>query len=441
METSFLERTGYYSYFVGQNIIYIFVTMYLSVYFATVLGIPAATIGLILLGARIWDAVNDPLLSIMVEKSRFKKGKFKPWINGVAVFMPLATILIFSNGGFLIESPMWVRVTYATGTYVLWGMLYTISDAPAFALATVMTSCPGERNTIISMGKLFAFFGILIAMITAPLLIDKTGNNWFLISVILSAAAFFFIIQVVLTRERVESTQKSPTLKVILSTIFRNKYTVTFVIVFVISMGFNFGITIMPFVAKDIFGDPGITAVLMMATIVPSLIIVPFIPRLIERYGKLILYKFSSMVIVVISLVTYFAGYSNFTLFVGLSSLKGMVSGFLLVLPALFFADCIEYDYIKTGRRFEAATFALQTFSNKAIGAVAGAGAMGLLALFGYVEATGKETVVQNQQVVSGMWLIYNIGPAFGALLSLIIFWIFYDLTELKLKELARCTT
>lgn len=167
-ETSFRERVSYYTFFTGQNIIFMFVTIFISIYYTSVLGLSAGTVGIIFLLARVWDAVNDPILSVLVERSRFKGGKFKPWVNAIALAVPLATVLVFAFGDYLAEQPMWLRIVYAFITYVGWGMLYTVSDAPAYAIGTVMTNNKDERNVIYSFVRFGGFVGMVIAMISAP---------------------------------------------------------------------------------------------------------------------------------------------------------------------------------------------------------------------------------------------------------------------------------
>lgn len=436
--TSKRERAGYYSYFIGQNIVYIFVTLYLSVYYTTALGIPAGVVGTILLVARVWDAINDPMLSIFVEKARFKGGKFKPWIKAVAILVPVATVLIFAFTDTVAAAPMALRIAYATTTYIAWGMLYTISDAPAFALATVMTHNMDERNIIMSLSRMFAMVGIFIAMIGGPAILGSLGNSWVLTALILSVIGFLFMIQVAAAKERVKSDQESPKLKDILGAIFKNRYLMIFVIAIVVTNGFNFGMTITPFIANDVFKNPNATSAIMAIGLLPMLIAAPLLPRLVRKFGKINIFRYSMLSIVVFSLIMYFVGYSNFTIFLVLSLLKGILGGFSMVIGSLFFADCIEFDYFTKGTRFEAATFAAQTFSNKATAAISGAGAMWLLAMFGFKEAVAGEVVVQSQKVVDGMWAIFNLGPAFGALVALVIFWKFYDLTEDKLISLSK---
>lgn len=434
--TSKKERMGYYSYFVGQNIMFIFVTLYLSLYFTTVLGIPAATVGIIFLIARTWDAINDPLLSILVEKSKIKSGKFKPWIKSVTILIPLFTILNFSFSSALIDLPVSLRTAYALIVYILWGMIYTISDAPAYALATVMTDNADERNNLISFAKFFGVLGLMFSMVISPVLVDKTNGNWTLIAIILSLIAFAFLSWINGAKERVTSNDHTPTLRDIMNVIFKNKYLVTIVITIIAINGLNFSMTITPYLTQYVFNDASLTAVLMAFSVLPMMLVAPMLPILIRRFGKNTIMKFAMLTTVILSSLTYVVGRGSFPIFLVLSILKALSTSPLLIITALYFADIIEYEFVKSGKRLEAVTFSIQTFTNKLISAVAGAVPMFILGLFGFIESTGTESVTQPDAVVNAIWSIYNIGPALGALIGLIIFVKYYDLDERKLEKL-----
>lgn len=434
--TSRKERLGYYGYFIGQNIIYIFVTLFLSVYYTTALGISPAVVGTILLIARVWDAVNDPMLSILIEKANLKGGKFKPWIKSVAFLIPILTVVIFSFTDLLTALSLGARIAYATITYIIWGMTYTISDAPAYALATVMTTETRERNSLISFSRIGALIGILIAMVVGPTLVDTLGGNWFLTAVILSVIGFIFLLMINTTKERVKSVNQSPTLKQILGAIFQNQYLVIIVLTLIFLNGFNFGMTITPFLAADVFGDPGLASIMLGLTMLPMVIAAPLLPRFAEKFGKNKIMITSLAVVPFFSVITYFVGYESFPIYMVLSILKTVLSSFSLIIGTLYFADCIEYDFYRKGTRFEAAVFSAQTFTNKAMGAISGAGAMWLLAFFGYKESLAGETIVQTQAAIDGIWMTSTLGPGVGAAIALIIFLKFYDMDENKLQKM-----
>jgi len=412
--------------------------MYLSVYYITALGIPAAIVGTIILVTHAWGAVSGPMFSILIEKANLKGGKFKPWIRSVAIIIPVLTVMLYSFTDILVNMSMSARIAYAAITYNIWNMAGTIGAAPALALATVMTSDMSERNRLLSFSRFFGFIGIVIAMLLAPQLIASLDGNWFVPAVILSVISLVFFLGVNITKERITSHNHSATLKQIFGAVFQNRYLLIFVGTLLFINVFNFRMTLIPFIAADVFGDAGLASAIMVISIVPMLLTTPFLPRLAEKFGKNALIKFSLVIATVFSLITYFVGYSNFIVFLVLSVLTMVLSGFAFIIKPLYFADIIEYDFYRKGTRFEAAVFSAQTFSDKAFSALAAAGAMWLIALFGFRESVAGETIVQTRQAIDGIWMTYNIGPVIGTALALIVFHFYYDLDEKKLWRMGK---
>lgn len=436
--TSRSERFGYYGFSVGLNMIYMFITFFLAVYYTNALGIPPAAVATIFLVARIWDAINDPLLAILIEKANLKSGKFKPWIKAVSILIPVLTVAVFSFTDLLINTSMAVRISYAAITYILWGMVYTVSDAPSAALATVMSDDPNERSSIISFTRLFAMLGIAISMAAGPYIVEKTGGNWTLSAIIISFVALVSMIGINLAKERVTEKSETPTLGQIFAAIFKNRYVVTFTIVTVLYGGFNFGMSLTPYIAGDVFKDPLLSTPMMMVGMIPMIICAPLVPRLIMKFGKRNIYVTSISLSLILSVLIYFSGYNNFTLFIVLSFIRGVLSAPLMIIGDLFYMDAIEYDYYKTGHRFEAAVFSARTFSAKMTTAISGGLGLALMAAVGYQESVATQTIVQTASTVDGLWAIYSLGPVVGSLLGVFVFAKFYDLSEEKLSVLKK---
>jgi len=435
-ETSFRERVSYYTFFTGQNIIFMFVTIFISIYYTSVLGLSAGTVGIIFLLARVWDAVNDPILSVLVERSRFKGGKFKPWVNAIAWAVPLATVLVFAFGDYLAEQPMWLRIVYAFITYVGWGMLYTVSDAPAYAIGTVMTNNKDERNVIYSFVRFGGFVGMVIAMISAPWLVEKLGGKWTLAAVIMCFTAMLLMLTIRKVKERHGVEQEIPSLKQILGTVTGNKYLLMFILAFVFIGGSNVAFTLMPYIARDVFNDPSLSGLFLFAMIGPAMLASPLVPIGIRKVGKIATFAWASAALCILSLITWVIGYEHIEAFVALTMIKAVALGVTLIMPSIFIADCIEYGYIRSGKRLEAVTFATQTFANKATTAVGGAIAMGYLAMVGFIETTAGNAVQQTPAVIQGMWDALNLGNAIGATIGLAIFLYSYKLTDKVLADL-----
>ncbi len=435
-QTTFKERAGYNSYFAGQNMIYLLVMMFLSIYFTNTLGIPAATVGTIFLIARVWDAVNDPMLSVLVEKTTLKSGRFKPWIKSVALLMPISTVLLFSFTGWLIDQSMAVRVAYASFIYITWGMIYTVSDAPAFALATIMTDNTEERTSIISNSRFFAMIGIVGVLIIVNPIMGAVNGDWFLTSAIVSAIALVFLLGINFTKERVDARTESPTLKSIINAIIGNKFLIIYVICATIYGGSNFGQSLSAYVCTDLLGDPSLIATMGLIGMIPTLLLIPFVPQLVKRIDKTKLLKISYILIILFSIVSYFVGYDNLTFYIIMVVVKGIVAVPVMILDTLFYVDCIEYAENTTGDRFEAATFSARTFSAKAVGALSGAVGMWLLAAVGYVSSTAGEVVVQSEAALSGLWILATLSPVVGATIALIVFTKYYKLDDATVAKI-----
>ncbi len=151
-QTSRAERLSYGGFFLGQNIIYVIQLQFLIYFYTEHVGLTLGSTTLMLLIARLWDAFNDPIMGAIVDKCNFKSGKYLPWLRFSTYAIPLSLFFVFIN----INSTYSIKLAFAYITYIAWGMLYTVSDAPIFSLATVMTSDIYERDKLISYGRLAA---------------------------------------------------------------------------------------------------------------------------------------------------------------------------------------------------------------------------------------------------------------------------------------------
>lgn len=431
------EKLSYNSFFIGQNILYITISTFLAVFYTSTLGIPAAVVGTIFLIARIWDALVDPVVAAFVERSNLKGGKFKPWVMGAAISVPVLTVLCFSFGDLLSGQESWVRILYASVTYLVWGTVFAAADAPAYAMATVMTPLPAERNVLLTNNQITAMIGIVLGIIAVPQLLAVTGENWFLTAVIFSIVALVTMLGVNAAKERVRIDRSSPpSLRSIFSTVLSNKYLLLTVAILLLSNGLNFALTLAPYVASDIFHDPTASTAILATGLLPVFVLAPFIPRLIRKYGKIALLAVSFIGTAVLSVITQFVAYDSLTALIVLSLIKGLFQAPLIVMLSLLFADSIEYDFFRKGERFEAATFAARTMVTKAATAISGGLGMFLIGAAGFQESIGGQQVIQPQGALDVMWATFNIGPAIGAILAAIVLLKYYDLTEEKLAEI-----
>lgn len=429
------ERASYEIYFFGQNILYMAITTFLSIYYTGSLGIPATVVAAILVGARIWDAFVDPMLAAVIEKAHLKSGKFKPWVRLAAFTVPILTVLCFGFNNVLIHQSLGIRIVYAIITYFIWGTIYAASDAPAYALSTVMTPYPEERNMLLSYNKITGILGAVVAMTGIPMILSATNNNYFIPILVFSLIAFLTMIMATFVKERVRHDgRKQPSIRDMAESVAKNKYLLLIVIILIFSFGFNFTSTLAVFVATDIYHSTNAISLIMMMMILPSIFVAPFIPALVKKFGKINLYVFAFISTAVLSMVTWFVAVRSLELFLVLTLVKGILSAPSLVIYSMFFSDSLEYDCYKNGTRFEAVTFAAQTFMAKITAAVSGGLSMWIIGAAGYQAAVAGQTVIQTPAALNALWAAMNLGPVVGSIIAAVILLKFYDLTEDKVN-------
>ena len=426
--TSKKERLSYGGWFIGQNIIYMLVTSYLAIFLTDEVGIVEGVVATLFLVARIWDAVNDPMLGGIVDKVNPKKGKFKPWIDAVTIFIPLVTIALFwkfdGSGSF--------TIVYAYIAYIVWGMLYTISDVPIFALATTMTDIPDERVKIMSIGRLAAAIASISVGLAAPQFIANLGYTTTVI-ILMSIALIMMMPLRFFVKERILYKRSSMvTLKSMFHAIFSNKYLLIFYGGYLAITATLTSMTIAPYFAKWNLGDLA-TQTTIMATMALPMFLVPILtPWLVKTFGKrkLLIYGLGSSII--LSVLQYFLGYDNFLLFLVINGFKSIGLFMPMLMMGIFSADCVEYGAYTTGERNEGIIFSVQTFSTKLGGAIASALSLFVIRAYGY----SGIAVNQTEQALKGIWITISLIPTIGLVLAFLIFGLFYKLSERDVERM-----
>lgn len=166
------ERIAYGAYFCGQELIFSFITGYLMLFYTDYLFIPTLAASGIFLAAELFDVANEPLFGMLLDKLRFKSGRFKPWAAGSALILPLLTLLLFVLPA---SAHVNIKIGYSAVMYILWGVAYMAGDVPANALSSVMTDNLHERSTLITLARLACMAtGLAVSAGIVPI-IDNFG--------------------------------------------------------------------------------------------------------------------------------------------------------------------------------------------------------------------------------------------------------------------------
>ena len=426
LETSRIERTSYGLFFLGQNIIFMLALMFLNLFYTDVLGISAAAVGLLFLIARTWDAINDPILGTIVDRCNFKGGKFLPWLKTVNVLLPLATFALFVNPNLGSTGTL----IYAYVTYILWGMIYTLCDVPIFALSTAMTRNQDERVIILTWGRIAALIaGFIVAGTTMPL-IEELG--WTMVVGILAAVATLVMTPIrFFAAERYRASSKVPSLADSLTHLKNHRPLLIFYSAVFLTAAANTALVAGTYFAIYNLGGTQWVAPLMVAQMLPGLVLAFFIPLLIRHLGKKTIFIGGMLFGATFGVVQYFVGYENPYVVIALQSLKSVGAFLPMLLFGMFSADFVEYGHHATGRRLEGIVFSIQTFASKFTQAIsAGLGGI-LLSWYGYTP-----NIEQNAETKEGIFVMFTLLPAVGAVLGALVMYRFYTLTETEVQSM-----
>ncbi len=426
----------------GQNMIYSFMANFLLYFYTDIFGLLPAAAGTLLLIARIWDAVNDPMMGVVADRTNSRWGKFRPYLIFTPIlFVPFA-VATFSAPQFSYTG----KLIWAYVTYIAFSMIYTASDIPYWALSSTLSADTNERNKIIVYPRFIATIAVAIATVgTQPLLFAfqnlfaSRGNAvaqvrgyqftalvYSLLTVACFAITFFFV------RERVKPVkQEKASFKDIIHTFTQNKP-----LLLVIISGLFTGIaqtaklSMLIYYAKYNLGSE-ILYTLFAGLNIPFILLgISVVPWFSRRFGKKATCIGANLLYAVGSLGFFFSGWGNFyvLLFWNCVSSIGMASP--QVIQTAMIADSIEYAELKTGKRSEGVIFSSQTFLAKLTAALVSVMIASSLALLGYVP-----NVPQSTQVLQGIHALTAFIPFFGCILGIIPLF-FYPLTEKRHAEI-----
>ena len=431
--TSKGERLSYYLFFAGQLI---FNTIVMS-YVLTLLlnnGVNEVLAGAIILAPKIWDAINDTLFGFIIDKVRFKGGRFLPWIKLSAILMPLATVFLFSVPGSLSVTGKCIWIVIG---YVLWDTSYTISDTPIYALSTSMTNNMDERTTILSLRGVTGAIGGLLAAVLIPLLYGQNGANlgWSVTAIIVSVIGLACMLPVgFVAKERFDAEkEEEASFKELFTALIQNKN--LFVI---IGVRFIFLLTytvqvLNPIFCEYVMGNETIASLLALLISVPSIVLSVVLPMLCRRFDKVHTLVVFMVIFAVPSILQYFVGYESLAIFLLITTIRAIGYAGFTALIFMFIPDCIEYGQYTTGQRNAGTSFCLQTFVSKLNSAVISSLTAFIIAAMGFsatnVTEAGKD----------GVWFTYTIFTAIGSIIAIPLLLKFYTLRDKDVKEMIAC--
>lgn len=436
----------------GQNLICTIIGSYLTVFMTDAIGFNALAVAFLMLGARIFDALNDPIMGSIVDRTRTKWGKCRPYMKWMAFPIAIMTAICFlpwypkNDGGFAAISVM----------YVVWGMVYTVADVPYWGLSTAMSNDTYRRGNLLTIARLFCTAGAGIVTVITPIITDNMTKGldpvakgemlkwiYFVIAIVCCVIAVpLFFLGFKNTTERNMTEENPPSLGHNLKLLFKNKPLMLIVLsgiggaarmLFTYTGGLYF--------AKYIMDKESMYSLFTMAIVPGGLIASLLVPWCTKKFGKRNTYIWSHIVGGVAMLIAFIVGIacdrgaytSTATTVVLLIALviAGIPSGFGNIVTYAMIGDTVEYLELKTGERAEGICFAMQTLINK-IGMAVGA-FVGVLAYYmAGVAANDASSVTPEGK--DTMWFML-VGIAAISFFLTVIPLFFYKFNEKQQQE------
>ena len=443
------ERRSYWTYFVGQNVYYALTAGFISTYLA-MQGIDLKKVALVLLIVKVWDAVNDPLFGFLFDRIQFKNGlKSLPWLRFSTALMPFVTVGIFSIPGALSET---AKLVWFGTAYVLWDTVYTLTDAPAYAMLNTMTDNLQERTELLSINRIYSGLGQgLYGVILTVLISEKVGLSATWTVVILSVFSTICMIPLCVNcRERnyhPDDAEERFTFRQMWHYLKNNKYLVTYYGGYMAMDALKTSNALGLLASFYLFGSSMFNMLLGALSAVPGFVAAFLAPKIVKKHDKMKVLMLCNLLNVLFGFAIFFTGWENKTLFIVLNVLRAAPASIQGVLAFMFTPDCAEYGRYKSGVSATGITFAIQTFSVKLTAAVSSSLALFLLGLFNWgsvqasdfaeLEALG---IQQSAQAIQGLWIVYALIPTIGLAIAG-VFYLFYKLNDKDVQIMSKCNS
>ncbi|MDU2265713.1 MFS transporter [Clostridium celatum] len=433
------DKVGYAFGDFGCAAFFAFVSSYLMVFYTDVLGVSAAAVGTLFVVARFWDAINDPIMGVLLDKAQATKhGRFRPYVIRFGLPMVIVGILAFTAIPGLPDN---LKLPYAYVTYILYGMLYTAVNIPYGSLASVMTNDSNERTALSTFRNLGSMLANILVMVLVPKIIfnaqgEVTAEGFIICAVILaiiSTVSFFFNFR--LTRERIvhKTTNSKKGIIETVGLLFRNRAFLGVAIASFLMLGGTFTLSSLNvYIFKDYFKATNFTALGGMIGMVASVVVIPFAGAIVRKLGKKESAVLGSTFAASMYIVMLFIPNLTVSIFLVLSFLAGLGSGLVNTIIWALVSDAIDYQEYTTGERNEGTVYSSYSLARK-LGQVISGGMGGFaLSLLGYQSGA----TVQAESIGIG---IKNIGigmAAGGFILTTIVLIFVYNLSKKKVAEM-----
>lgn len=452
----FRSYLGYGIADLGNNIAFAAVGSYLTLFYSDVLGanfdektsaVWLSAVTAIMIVARIWDAVNDPIMGWLAQRAKPTKwGKFRHYLLFGGIPLAFSALLMFAP---IPDMSLAECIVFALFTYIAYGMIYTVVLVPYGSLATVMTRDVRERSRLSIARSIGGGIGGIPAGMLFPLLVYTTvtasdgtpvseldGMKLFVCMAVIAAIMIIcYVTAFFTTKENYEypHTVQNTNLIVTLKSLVRNKPFVIMSLAGMLLIASSMYITSIDLYLFNVFyRKEGMMTFVTIATYAPMVITIPFTELIIKKVGKKEMCIYGLIASVAATFVMAVWRVPNPWIFIALCFVQGAGIGFFTLEIWALAMDVIDYQELRTGKREEATGYAAFTFMRK-IGQALAAIVPALLGVVGYVSSKGYAG--QSAETVDGIYILATVVPLIMFVLMLVLM-LLYPLNKKKDAEM-----
>jgi GPH family glycoside/pentoside/hexuronide:cation symporter len=419
MKISVTEKIGYSLGDAAANFIFQTMLVFQLAFYTDTFGITAAAAGTLFLVVRVWDAIFDPFMGVVADRTNTKWGKFRPWILWTAVPFGIIGFLTFTTPPFDAQG----KLIYAYVTYIVLMMVYSANNLPYSALSGVITGDLAERTSLSAYRFVAAMSAALVIQgLALPMVNYFGGGNsakgyQITMGVFSALAIVFFIITFATTRERVQPdpTQRNSVRRDLADLTSNGPWVAMFVLTIIVFITLAMRGGVMLYYFKYYLGREDLFSIFNVFGTGSTIVGVIASTPLAKRFGKRDVFIAGLALTVVFTAAFVLLPRTAIALIFGTEMLRQLAYGFTIPLLWAMMADVADFSEWKNHRRATAVVFSAIVFALKAGLGFGGAIGGWLLAAYGYVP-----NVAQTERALQGIKLTTSIFPAITFALALV---------------------
>ena len=448
------DKLSYAAGDLGCNMSFALKSTIMAIFWTQFMALGETLYATLLLVVQIWDAINDPLLGSMfdADKRNYKNGKFKTYIFIGAIGLLFSGLFFFLP---LPNAPLVMRCILFVLGYVLWDAFYTVANVPYGSMMSVITQDGSERSQLSTWRSIGSMVGNILPMVILPLLCydasnNLRGNTVFLVAVVMGViglACFIYMLKTTTIRVEEnsvtisEKTEKFNIFKA-MKNFFKNPPAIGATLAaMAMFIGMQSSTTATTVLFQSYFKNAQISGIIMLISYLPMFLFMPFIKKIVDKWGKKEACVVGSAVSVVGAVLLFLplgAGTAGLVGYVIAQVFFGFGLGFYTCVSWALMADAIDYNEWKTGTKEEGTVYSLHSFFRKLAQGLGPSLVIIIMGALGYDGALGADqpfAVAENMK-----WLVACL-YTFSAIVMFVSITFIYNLNKKKVAQMTEALT